>query len=106
MGTIVFPDAQLKIFMEASADERAQRRYKQLSAKGIEARIATLREEIRARDERDRNRPIAPLKARSEEHTSELQSLLRISSAGFSLTKTNSQRQAANDSGCDSPQNA
>lgn len=63
MGTIVFPDACLKIFMDASADERAQRRHKQLSAKGIEARIATLREEIRARDERDRNRPIAPLKA-------------------------------------------
>lgn len=63
MGTIVFPDAGLKIFMDASADERAQRRHKQLSAKGIEARIATLREEIRARDERDRNRPIAPLKA-------------------------------------------
>lgn len=62
MGTIVFPDAELKIFMDASADERAQRRHKQLSAKGIEARIATLREEIRARDERDRNRPIAPLK--------------------------------------------
>src|SRR3546814_1399603 len=79
MGTIVFPDAQLKIFMEASADERAQRRYKQLSAKGIEARIATLREEIRARDERDRNR--------SEEHTSELQSLMRISYAVFCLKK-------------------
>lgn len=63
MGTIVFPDAVLKIFMDASADERAERRLKQLSAKGIEARIAPLREEIRARDERDRNRPIAPLKA-------------------------------------------
>jgi cytidylate kinase len=63
MGTVVFPDAVLKIFMDASADERAQRRLKQLSAKGIEARIAPLREEIRARDERDRTRAIAPLKA-------------------------------------------
>ena len=62
MGTIVFPDAALKIFMDASADERAQRRLKQLSAKGIGATLAPLREEIRARDERDRNRPIAPLR--------------------------------------------
>lgn len=62
MGTIVFPDAALKIFMDASPDERAQRRLKQLSAKGIAATIAPLREEIRARDERDRNRTIAPLR--------------------------------------------
>ncbi|HEX4894813.1 MAG TPA: (d)CMP kinase [Solimonas sp.] len=62
MGTIVFADAALKIFMDASPDERAQRRLKQLSAKGIAATIAPLREEIRARDERDRNRPIAPLR--------------------------------------------
>lgn len=62
MGTIVFPDAGLKIFMDASAEERAQRRLKQLSAKGIGATLAPLREEIRARDERDRNRPIAPLR--------------------------------------------
>ncbi|WP_020650431.1 (d)CMP kinase [Solimonas variicoloris] len=62
MGTIVFPDAALKIFMDASPDERAQRRLKQLRAKGIEATLAPLREEIRARDERDRNRPIAPLR--------------------------------------------
>lgn len=62
MGTIVFPDAALKIFMDASVDERAQRRLKQLSAKGIGATLAPLREEIRARDERDRNRPIAPLR--------------------------------------------
>ncbi len=62
MGTVVFPDAVLKLFMDASVDERAQRRLKQLSAKGIAATIAPLREEIRARDERDRNRPIAPLR--------------------------------------------
>lgn len=63
MSSIVFPDAVLKIFLDASADERAKRRLKQLSAKGIRAKLAPLREEIRARDERDRNRPIAPLKA-------------------------------------------
>ncbi len=62
MGTVVFPDAVLKIFMDASPDERAQRRLKQLSAKGIQAKLAPLCEEIRARDERDRNRPIAPLR--------------------------------------------
>ncbi|WP_091531877.1 (d)CMP kinase [Fontimonas thermophila] len=62
MGTVVFPDAVLKIFMDASAEERARRRLKQLSAKGIQATLAPLCEEIRARDERDRNRPIAPLK--------------------------------------------
>lgn len=62
MGTVVFPDAVLKIFMDASPEERAQRRLKQLSAKGIQATLAPLCEEIRARDERDRNRPIAPLK--------------------------------------------
>jgi len=62
MGTVVFPDAPLKIFMDASPDERAARRYKQLSDKGIPATLDSLCEEIRARDARDRNRPIAPLK--------------------------------------------
>jgi len=62
MGTVVFPDAVLKLFMDASVEERAQRRFKQLKAKGIETTIAPLREEIRARDERDRNRSIAPLR--------------------------------------------
>lgn len=61
MGTVVFPDARLKIFMDASVEERAQRRFKQLSAKGITATLAPLCEEIRARDERDRTRPVAPL---------------------------------------------
>jgi len=62
MGTVVFPDAKLKIFMDASPDERAARRYKQLSDKGIPATLVDLCEEIRARDARDRNRSIAPLK--------------------------------------------
>ncbi len=62
MGTVVFPDAPLKIFMDASPDERAGRRYKQLRDKGISATLADLCEEIRARDARDRNRAIAPLK--------------------------------------------
>jgi cytidylate kinase len=62
MGTVVFPDAPLKIFLTASAEERAQRRYKQLNDKGIGANLAALVEDIRARDERDRNRAVAPLR--------------------------------------------
>ncbi len=61
MGTILFPDAQLKIFLDASAEERAQRRYKQLKKKGIDARIRALLKDIQQRDERDRNRLVAPL---------------------------------------------
>lgn len=62
MGTVVFPDAHLKIFMDASAEERARRRHKQLSDRGIGVRLDDLCEEIRLRDARDRHRPIAPLK--------------------------------------------
>jgi cytidylate kinase len=62
MGTVVFPDAGLKIFLDASADERARRRLNQLRKAGIEARIAALREEIRERDVRDRSRSVSPLK--------------------------------------------
>jgi cytidylate kinase len=62
MGTVVFPDAVLKLFMDASPQERAERRLKQLSAKGIQATLAPLCEEIRARDERDRSRSASPLK--------------------------------------------
>ena len=62
MGTVVFPDAPLKIFLDASPEERAQRRFKQLSQAGIAATISSLCEEIRARDDRDRNRAVAPLK--------------------------------------------
>ena len=62
MGTVVFPDAAVKIFLDASADERARRRLNQLRKAGIEANIAALREEIRERDVRDRNRSVSPLK--------------------------------------------
>jgi cytidylate kinase len=62
MGTVVFPDAGLKIFLDASIEERARRRLIQLRKGGIEARIAALREEIRERDVRDRNRSVSPLK--------------------------------------------
>jgi cytidylate kinase len=62
MGTVVFPDAPVKIFLDASAEERAKRRYKQLMEKGLTANLDTLTAEIRERDERDRNRAVAPLR--------------------------------------------
>jgi cytidylate kinase len=62
MGTVVFPDAPVKIFLTASAEERAQRRYSQLKDAGVDVNIDSLLEEIRVRDERDMNRSAAPLK--------------------------------------------
>ena len=62
MGTVVFPDAPLKVFLTASAEERARRRYLQLKAKGGDVSLPRLLDEIRARDERDTQRAIAPLK--------------------------------------------
>lgn len=62
MGTVVFPHAPLKVFLTASAEERAQRRYLQLKAKGDDVNLASLLDEIRARDERDTQRAVAPLK--------------------------------------------
>ncbi|AJQ96446.1 (d)CMP kinase [Gynuella sunshinyii] len=61
MGTVVFPGAELKLFLTASAEERAKRRYIQLKEKGVDVSIARLAEEVRQRDERDTNRSIAPL---------------------------------------------
>jgi cytidylate kinase len=62
MGTVVFPGAALKIFLTASAEERAKRRYKQLMEKGISANLAQLFDEIAERDKRDSQRDTAPLK--------------------------------------------
>ena len=61
MGTVVFPDAQKKVFLTASAEERAKRRYKQLIEKGISANLAQITQEIEARDKRDSGRKNAPL---------------------------------------------
>ena len=63
MGTVVFPDAQVKIFLDASAEERAQRRLLQLQDKGFDVSFDRLLSEIQDRDDRDRNRATAPLKA-------------------------------------------
>lgn len=62
MGTVVFPDADVKIYLTASAEERALRRYNQLKEKGIESKIADLLQDIQARDDRDMNRAVAPLR--------------------------------------------
>jgi cytidylate kinase len=62
MGTVVFPDAPLKIFLDATPEERARRRHLQLRQRGVPAKLSSLCEEIRARDDRDRNRSVAPLK--------------------------------------------
>ncbi len=62
MGTVIFPGAPLKVFLTASPAMRAERRHKQLISKGISANLADLRADLEARDERDKNRLIAPLK--------------------------------------------
>lgn len=62
MGTVIFPEAPFKVFLTASAAERAKRRYKQLKEKGLSVTLATLQREIEARDERDASRTVAPLK--------------------------------------------
>lgn len=62
MGSVVFPDATLKIFLSASLSERAQRRYNQLKAKGINVNLHTILDELKVRDARDEQRQFAPLK--------------------------------------------
>ncbi len=62
MGTVVFPNAEVKVFLTASAEERGRRRYEQLLDKGFNASLPALIEDIRARDDRDSNRAVAPLK--------------------------------------------
>jgi len=62
MGTVIFPDAHLKVYLTASAAQRAERRHKQLISKGISVTIDTLRADLEARDLRDSSRPVAPLK--------------------------------------------
>ena len=66
MGTVVFPQAALKIFLTASPQERAQRRYKQLKEKGVAANLAALSLEIAERDRRDMSRAVAPLVASAD----------------------------------------
>ena len=62
MGSVVFPEAPLKVYLTAGVETRAERRYKQLMEKGMYAKIQDVVEELRRRDERDSSRPVAPLK--------------------------------------------
>jgi cytidylate kinase len=66
MGTVVFMDASAKLFLEATAEVRAERRVKQLKNQGLDANIVRITQEIQERDERDRNRPVAPLIAATD----------------------------------------
>ncbi|SEN28931.1 cytidylate kinase [Nitrosospira multiformis] len=75
MGSVVFPAAILKVFLTATAETRAQRRYKQLMEKGMDANIATLLQDIRERDARDSNRSIAPLQLGADTHLLDTTSL-------------------------------
>jgi cytidylate kinase len=75
MGTVVFPDAQLKVFLTASVEVRADRRLKQLIEKGYSANIAALVKDLRERDERDRSRLVAPLKAAHDAYQLDASSL-------------------------------
>jgi len=75
MGTVVFPDAQVKVFLTASAEERANRRYKQLIDKGIDVNLTALFLDIQARDERDCKRSISPLKPANDAVTVDTTSL-------------------------------
>jgi cytidylate kinase len=68
MGSVVFPDATLKVFLTASAEERAQRRYKQLIEKGFDANLAALVQDLRERDARDAGRQAAPLRQGDDAH--------------------------------------
>ena len=62
MGTVIFPDAEHKVFLTAGAEERAKRRYKQLKEKGLSVTLSSLLREIEARDVRDAGRAVAPLR--------------------------------------------
>jgi cytidylate kinase len=61
MGTVVFPDAEVKLYLTATAEERANRRYLELNEKGLDVTLSGLLEDIKARDDRDMNREVAPL---------------------------------------------
>lgn len=68
MGTVIFPDAKLKIFLTASAEARAERRYKQLKEKGESVNLTRLFQDIKLRDERDSSRAVSPLRPAQDAH--------------------------------------
>ena len=75
MGTVIFPQATLKVFLTASVEARADRRYKQLIGKGFPANMAALLQDLRERDARDTNRAVAPLKPAVGAHVLETSSM-------------------------------
>ncbi|MGQ4880037.1 (d)CMP kinase [Billgrantia sp. LNSP4103-1] len=75
MGTVVFPDAELKVFLTASSEERARRRHLQLQEAGVNASLSSLLKEIQARDARDMQRSVAPLKPADDAITLDTTSL-------------------------------
>ncbi|MCE8031517.1 (d)CMP kinase [Billgrantia tianxiuensis] len=75
MGTVVFPDAELKVFLTASPEERARRRHLQLQEAGVNANLSSLLKEIQARDARDMQRSVAPLKPADDAITLDTTSL-------------------------------
>lgn len=79
MGTVVFPNAELKVFLTASAEERAERRFRQLKEKGESVKISALLKEIKTRDDRDMNRSSAPLKPAGD--------AISIDTSGLSIEK-------------------
>ena len=87
MGTVVFPQATLKVFLTASAAERAARRHKQLISKGFQASIADLRADIEARDARDRSRVTAPLKRSTTRRSASMNRSMPCTSGGGSTTR-------------------
>ncbi len=95
MGTVIFPQAALKIFLTASAEERARRRYKQLKEKGMPVILTSLVEEIRERDERDMNRSEAPLRAADD--------ALMIDSSALTIDEVVEQILAQAHENCDLP---
>jgi cytidylate kinase len=63
LGTVVFPDAEVKLYLDANLDTRAERRLRELRLQGVDAELEDVRDEMRARDERDRSRADSPLRA-------------------------------------------
>lgn len=90
MGTVIFPTASLKIFLTASAEERARRRYKQLKDKGFDVSLAALSQELAERDRRDANRAVAPLKPADDAELldSTGMSIEQVEQAVLTLAKT------------------
>jgi cytidylate kinase len=80
IGTVVFPDADVKFFLDAHAEERGKRRYLELAAKGMDVDCERITREIRDRDEQDRGREIAPLKKADD--------AVLIDSTGISIDET------------------